>query len=176
MKNNLIIKSFGYIIVFYCGFQALKYDFRIDTSFWVLLLLSLPMSMLLSNIVHELGHFLFCKVFKLKITRIVIGVLQYETKSKKFSLNGTGFLNGKCAFLIGDNLTPIKYFLVFMGGVILNFVTLFVCIVLLYSGIPSLLNYSIAICCTLNILANGLYNKSTDRKLLKEYVKKSKGV
>ena len=172
MKNNLIVKSFGYIIVFYCGFAALKYDFRIDTSFWVLLLLSLPMSMLLSNIVHELGHFLFCKVFKLKITRIVIGVLQYETTSKKFSLNGIGFLNGKCAFLIGDNLTPIKYFLVFMGGVILNIVTIIVGVMLLHIGINSILNYSIIVCCVLNVFANGLYSKSTDRKLLKEYMQK----
>jgi len=172
MKNNLIVKSIGYIIIFYCGFLALKYDFKIDKSFWSILLLSLPVSMLLSNIIHEIGHFLFCKVFKLKITRIVIGVFQYETESRKFSLKGTGFINGKCAFLIGDNLKSIQYFFVFMGGVILNVVAIIIGVLLANTGVSSVLNYSIIICCCLNVLANGLYSKSTDRKLLKEYVQK----
>ena len=114
-------------------------------------------------------------IFKFKINRIVIGIFQYDKANKKLSLNGSCFISGKCAFVIEEGLKTINYFLVFMGGVILNIVTAIVAFILLYSGINSIFNYSVIICCILNVLANGLYSKSTDRKLLKEYIRKNKG-
>lgn len=175
MKNNVVVKIIGYIIIICFLIISLNHDSKTNNHFLLMIFLSLPSCMCLSNIIHELGHLLFCKIFKFKINRIVIGFFQYDKANKKLSLNGSCFISGKCAFVIEEGLKTINYFLVFMGGVILNIVTAIIAFILLYSGINSIFNYSVIICCILNVLANGLYSKSTDRKLLKEYIRKNKG-
>ncbi len=175
MNKSILLKSVGYMAVVFSAVAAIILDLGSDKLFFSLLL-SLPVSMLISNVIHELGHFLFCKVFGLKVTRIVIGFIQYEAASRKISLGGSCFLSGKCGFVISDDLKPAACFFVFMGGVILNAITAVIGAILLCIGADFILIYSLTACCMLNVLANGVYHKSTDRKFLKEYIQKSKEV
>jgi len=170
----LVCKCLGYLLVIFMGLISISKQMNNGITYIISFFLSLPMTMMFANFLHELGHMLFCKLCGLKVTRWSLGIFQYDFTQRKWRLDGNKFLSGNCSFIIRDDLVSIVYFLTFMGGVILNITALIVCLGLILNDYSNLLLHSVAVCCTLNAAANGLYHKSTDRKLLDFYMNKRK--
>lgn len=131
-------------------------------------ILALPMLEIITNIIHECGHIFFAVIFSCRISWIKIGVFKINFKPFNVSLEKIGLLSGKCSLIIKDSIPMWKKHLVLMGGVYSNVVFLAFNL-LLYFYFKDTITLCTVFCCGLNILANGLYSKSTDRILLKNF-------
>jgi hypothetical protein len=94
-----------------------------------------------------------------------MGIFKFTFKPFNISLEDNGLLSGKCNLIIKDGMPLWKKHFVLMGGVYSNIVFL-VLNLFIHLYLNDAITICAVLCCGVNILANGLYNKSPDRILL----------
>lgn len=80
----------------------------------------------LSIAIHEAGHFFFCYLFKVPIHRVIIGGGPKLFKIKKFEFYMLPLGGGNIPYSYDLNLSKGKAVLVFLGGILANFISIFI--------------------------------------------------
>ena len=166
MKKLILVKIVLYILflIMFCSGIYIEVNYKSAYNLCSMIL-SFPTSAIITNIIHECGHMFFAIIFGCRISWIKIGVFKITFKPFNISLEDNGLLSGKCSLIIKDGMPLWKKHFVLMGGVYSNIVFL-AFNMLMHFYFKDVITICIIFCCSLNILANGLYNKSPDRVLL----------
>ncbi len=166
MKRLILVKIIFYILflIMFCSSIYIEMNYKASYSLCSMIL-SFPMLAIITNLIHECGHMFFAMIFSCRISWIKIGVLKFKFKPFNISLEDNGLLSGKCSLIIKDGMPLWKKQFVLMGGVYSNIVFL-VFNLFIHLYLNDAITICIIFCCSLNILANGLYKKSPDRILL----------
>lgn len=93
--------------------------------------LSILLVLLVTTVVHELGHFLFCKLFRVPVKKIqifYIDIVEVDFNTIKIAL---GMIPLGGATQINIEVFNTKHWskkvLVFLGGIIFNLLTVWIC-------------------------------------------------
>lgn len=166
MKRLILVKIIFYILflIMFCSSIYIEMNYKGSYSLCSMIL-SFPMLSIITNIIHECGHMLFAIIFGCRISWIKVGVFKINFKPFNISLEENGFLSGKCSLIINNSVPFWKKHFMLMGGVYSNIVFLILSL-LIHLYLNDAITICAILCCLLNILTNGLYNKSPDRILL----------
>ena len=166
MKRLILVKILFYILflLMFCSSIYIEVNYKGAYNLCSMIL-SFPMLSIITNIIHECGHMFFAIIFACRISWFKIGIFKINFKPFNISLEEKGLLSGKCSLIINDSVPFWKKHFMIMGGVYGNIIFLvFTLLAHLYFN-NAIIDCAI-LCCVLNVLANGLYNKSPDRILL----------
>lgn len=173
-KRKAVFRNIGYLIILIMFCTAICFELKHYNNYRTIFCMEVLFCIILSNIVHEAGHILFCIVFNCRITGVTLGVIHFNISEKRTTISDKFFLSGNCSFLISDGLSNLKKVLIFTGGIITNIILILILCLFIAKGCNLIFVRSLLCAAVMNVFVNGILPVSTDRKLIKRYVLKCK--
>lgn len=173
MKQFKIFIFIIYIIVY---LLATKYIY----NKLVITLISIPMCLSITILVHEISHFIFFKIFGFSVTCLSIGLLNIKFKESniKFNICNTSFFKGYCTI----NMNNLKYnkliICLAMGGISGLILSLFSLLIIKFGAVSQNCEtflFTMSITGLYSFYITFLNVDSADRKLINKIIKEGIG-
>lgn len=178
-KYLLILKSTIFLMVILLNIFVFMFYSRIKYEGFVFLyfLSIIPICLLLSISIHEFGHLIFFKLFKVTIEEFSISLFTWKLDNNKylFKYGKYKFFSGLCSSRLKYDIPKNKIQLALSAGGICNFaVSIFLSIIVNFITHTATKYFFIIlmIICLITGIVNLLLPNSSDRTLIRYITKK----